>query len=300
MGGWNKPLEGLNIDVSEHLHVLEYATSLEAWSNLNEMFLVLDNKIFSKGAVANSGVAAAYNMFIHIRNSWMDPDFNFGRMFNYTESKWSSLLNNYIDFNKLDLMRSRLRVFQNKYNQNYNLTYTFNNHHDNGKQCLIAVTFSKRFQTPDPVVTVIMRASEITKRLAFDLLLIQRIIEYVYGKGKTLPINIFASQMYGNIETLIMYDTYKPLKTLLKGVNNPFTEKVKEVYKKFKQGEEKNFSSFKVFFRSFKVVRPDLYTYKPLYAKDLVLEFDDIEYPEDCITYRQRSQYKKKYLQSKR
>lgn len=257
MAGWNKKLEGLESNMEETLHNLEFATSQEAWEKLNEAFLRIDPVIFSKGATANAGVAVAYNMFIKIRKAWVDPDFNYGRMFNYTETKWTSLLNNYIDFNKLDLLRSKLRVLRNKYNQNYNVTYTFNNKHDNGKQCLIAATFSKRFGEDIPVITMVMRASEITKRLIFDFLLIQRMAEYVYGKEQTVQINVFATQMYGNIETLIMYNSYKPLKKVLKKVENPFTTKVWEVYDKFMKGTEKQFSSFKVFFRSFKVMRPD-------------------------------------------
>lgn len=295
MAGWNKKLEGLESNMEETLHNLEFATSQEAWEKLNEAFLRIDPVIFSKGATANAGVAVAYNMFIKIRKAWVDPDFNYGRMFNYTETKWTSLLNNYIDFNKLDLLRSKLRVLRNKYNQNYNVTYTFNNKHDNGKQCLIAATFSKRFGEDIPVITMVMRASEITKRLIFDFLLIQRMAEYVYGKEQTVQINVFATQMYGNIETLIMYNSYKPLKKVLKKVENPFTTKVWEVYDKFMKGTEKQFSSFKVFFRSFKVMRPDLYEYKPLYAKNLLLEYEDIEYPEDCISFSQRKAYKKKH-----
>lgn len=70
-------------------------------------------------------------------------------------------------------MRSRIRQMKVKYNQNYNVSYIFNNKHDNGKQCLIAATFSKRFQEDIPVITMVLRASEITKRLMFDLLLVQ-------------------------------------------------------------------------------------------------------------------------------
>lgn len=53
-----------------------------------------------------------YNVFIKIRKAWVDPDFDYGRCFNYKETKWTSLLNNYIDFNKLDLLRSKLRVLK--------------------------------------------------------------------------------------------------------------------------------------------------------------------------------------------
>lgn len=178
----------------------------------------------------------------------------------------------------------------------------FNNHHDNGKQCLIAATFSKRFGEDIPVITMVIRASEITKRLIFDFLLIQRMAEYVYGPEQSVQINLFATQMYGNVETLLMYHTHKPLKKVLKGAEeNAWNKRVKEIWKKFKNGQEKDFSSFKVFFRSFKVLRPDLYeeTYKSMKAKELLLEYEDIEYPENVISYSQRKAYKKKLLKQK-
>ena len=150
MSGWNHKLEGLQLNPEESLHSLEFATSQEAWEKLNEGFLRLEPALFAKGAIANSGVAVVYNVFIKIRNAWVDPEFDYGRCFNYKETKWTSLLNNYIDFNKLDLLRSKLRVLRNKYNQNYNITYMFNNHHDNGKQCLIAATFYKTIRGGHP------------------------------------------------------------------------------------------------------------------------------------------------------
>lgn len=302
MSGWNSKLEGLNLNPEETIHPLEFATSQEAWEKLNEAFLRLEPVLFEKGAIANSGLAVVYNVFVKIRKAWVNPEFDYGRCFNYTETKWTTLLNNYIDFNKLDLIRSKLRMMKVKYNQNYNISYLFNNHHDNGKQCLLAATFSKRFQEDIPVITMVVRASEITKRLIFDFLLIQRMAEYVYGPEQSVQINLFATQMYGNIETLLMYDVYKPLKKVLKGTDkeNPWIQRLLEVYNKFKTGTEKQFSSFKVFFRSFKVIRPDLYEYKPLLAKQLLLEHDDIEYPEDCISYTQRKKYKKKFLEQQK
>ena len=100
MSGWNRKLEGLQSNTEETLHSLEFATSQEAWEKLNEAFLRLDPVLFDKGATANSGVAVAYNVFIKIRKAWVDPDFDYGRCFNYKETKWTSLLNNYIDFNR--------------------------------------------------------------------------------------------------------------------------------------------------------------------------------------------------------
>lgn len=298
MGGWNKPFKGLDFNTEETVHALEFSTSQEAWEKLNEGFLRLDPALFDKGATANSGVAVSYNVFIKIRKAWVDPNFDYGRCFNYKETKWTTLLNNYLDFNQLDLVKSQVRMKKASYNQNYNVSYIFNNSHNNGKQCLLAATFSKRFQEDVPVITMVVRASEITKRLLFDFLLIQRMSEYIYGKEQTVQINLFATQMYGNVETLLMYGAYKPIKKVMKGTdkNSPWIQRVKEVNEKFQKGTEKDFSSYKVFLRCFKVLRPDLYQYTPLLAKDLIIEEDDIEYPEDCITFSQRRKYKKKFL----
>lgn len=297
MAGWNKPLE-LEMNTDETCHHLEFHTSQQAWEGINEAFIRLDPSLFDRGGTANSGVSVSYNIFVRIKRAWMDPEFDFGKYFNYTDSKWTTLLNNYIDFNKLDLLRSRIRCMKQKYNQNYNLPYVFHNTHDNGKQCLLTATFSKRFQQDTPVITIHLRASEVTKRLAFDLLLVQRMAEYVYGPDQPVQINIFACQMYGNVETLLMYNTYKPIKKVMKGMDksNPWYQRVMEIFKKFMNGPESEFSRFKVFFRSYKVIRRDNYPYKPLLAKDLTIEDEDIEYPEECISYSQRRKYKQKYL----
>ena len=298
MSGWNKKLEGLEINSEETIHSLEFSTSQEAWDKLNEIFLRLDPVLFSKGSVANAGLACCYNVFIKIRKAWVDPEFDYGRHFNYTDSKWTTLLNNYLDFNQLDLIKSQLNVKKATYNQNYNISYLFNNRHTNGKQCLLSATFSKRFQEDVPVITMILRSSEITKRLIFDFLLIQRMAEYVYGVKQTVQINVFATQMYGNVETLLMYTVRKPFKKIIKGLdpNNSWVIRLKEIYDKFKNGTEKQFSSYGVYRRCFKVMRPDLYDYKPLLAKNLVIEEDDIDYPESVISYSQRKAYKKKLL----
>lgn len=302
MSGWNKPIKGLEFNAEETFHALEFPTSQEAWEELNEAFLRLDPVLFEKGSVANSGVAVSYNVFVKIRKAYIDPEFDYGRHFNYTETKWTILLNNYLDFNQLDLVKSQVKMRKATYNQNYNVSYLFNNSHNNGKQCLLAAIFSKRFQEDVPVITMVIRASEITKRLIFDFLLIQRMAEYVYGKDQTVQINLFATQMFGNIETLLMYGAHKKLKRVLKGTDkdSPWIKRLLEVNKKFEKGTEKDFSTYKVFLRAFKVLRPDLYEYKPLLAKNLVIEEDDIEYPEDCITYSQRKKYKSKLAKAHR
>lgn len=283
------------------VHALEFATSQEAWEKLNEMFLRADPLIFDHDAYNSSAMAVAFNMYIRVRKAWVDPELDFGRLFNYTESKWTSLLNNYIDFNKLDLLRSKLRCFLRTNNQNYNMAYVFNNRHGNGKQCLLTAVFSRRLGDDIPTITMVLRSSEITKRLIFDFLLVQRMAEYIYGENKSFQVNIYAVQMYGNIETLLMYHTHKPLEKILKGVDKDtdWYKRVIEVFNKFKTSKPERFQNFKVFLRSFIVLRPDLYasSYKSMKAKDLLIEDDDIEYPENVISFSQRKAYKKKLME---
>lgn len=291
--------------VEEVVHSLSFKTSMEAWEKLNEMFLLHDPALFGSGSSHTSGMSAVYNVFIKIKKAWVDPDFDYGKSFNYKNQKWTTLLNNYLNLNKLDLLRSKVRFFQSKYNQNYNIAYSFDNTHNNGKGCLLAATFSRRLNDDIPVITVVLRSSEITKRLIFDLLLIQRMGEYVYGKSTTFMINIFATQMYCNTETLVMYHTHKDIFKLLKPIMHEkktrWTTGVLDTINKF-LNEPNSFGSYKVFLRTAKVLRPDAFKghkVTPLLAKDMVLEYDGIEYPEDCITVRQRKQYKSKMKKSK-
>lgn len=291
--------------IAEAVHSLEYATSMEAWEQVNELFLTYGDELFGYGATSTTGMAATFNIFIKIRKAWVDPEFDYGKCFGYREQKWTLLVNNYLNLNKLDLLRSKVRYFQSKYNQNYNISYLFDNAHDNGKGCLLAATFSRRLNDDIPVITMMLRSSEITKRLIFDLLLIQRMGEYVYGPDTTFMINIFATQMYCNTETLIMYDSHKSLKSIYGKLkpqegDHSWVKCVKESYTKFKKGDPMQFSSYKVFLRTARCLQPDAFPghYKPLLAKNLLLEQDDIEYPESCISFTERKKYKQKYLKS--
>lgn len=290
--------------VEEIVHNLSFSTSQEAWEGINEMFITHHRKLFRKGASYTSGMSASFNVFIKIKKAWVDPDFDFGRMFNYKNQKWTTLVNNYLNLNRLDLLRSKIRYFQSKYNQNYNLSYNFDNSHDNGKGCLLAATFSRRLNDDIPVITMVLRSSEITKRLIFDLLLIQRMGEYVYGKNTTFMINIYAIQMYCNSETIILYHNHKDIKEVIGSKDTDWTKSVLLTLNKFLE-KPTEFRSYKVFLRTAKSLSPKAFAAEGhkvtnLLAKDLVLEYDDIEYPEDCITLSQRLKYKSKHKKKKK
>ena len=99
--------------------------------------------------------------------------------------------------------------------------------------------------------------------------------------------NLFGSEMYGNVERVVMYDSDKGLKKVLKGSDkeNCWIKRLNEVFDKFEKGKEKDLCSFKVLFRSFKVVGGDLYKerYKCMKGKELVVEYEDMEYGENVM-----------------
>lgn len=290
---------------SKICHLFEFATSQEAWEKINEYFLIKPESVFDKdNSMFNRGVSVLYNVFFTIRKAWVDPEFDFGKMFNYREQKWTLLINNYLDLNQLDLLRSKVRYFQTKYNQNYNLSYSFDNTHGNGKGCLLSATFSRRVGDSTPNITINLRSSEITKRLIFDFLLVQRMGEYIYGPDISFTMSVFATQMYCNTETILMYNTYKPVIPLIEeSPNKEWISIAKEAFNKFFT-DPKSFSSYKVFLRSAKCLNPKAFNHKstPLLAKNLNIyegDYLDIEFPANCITLKQRRKFLKSIYNKK-
>ena len=280
---------------SKNCHLFEYATSQEAWADINRKFLTKDKDVFDGNSAYNSGISVLFNVFIKIRKAWVDPDFDFGKMFNYKEQKWTILINNYLDLNKLDILRSKVRYFDSRYNQNYNLSYTFENKHDNGKGCLLAITLSRRIGTDIPVITMVLRSSEITKRLIFDLLLVQRMGEYIYG-NTTFSLEIYATQMYCNTETVLMYNSYEPVLPLIESSKDGvWAEQAKSVFNKFFTNPEA-YTKYKVYLRAVKSINPKAFNHKstPLLAKNLYIydkDIMDIEFPISCISLKDRRKF---------
>ena len=197
-------------------------------------------------------------------------------------------------------MRSKVRSTELK-RSHYNYSFDFDNTHSNGKGCLIAASFCRRDDLDIPIIIANLRSSEITKRLAFDLLLLQRLGEYVYGEDQTFMIQLNCNQMYAALETLVMYDTHKSIKKVTKGLDSVWIQKVLKMLKFFKTCDEKDVK-YKVYRRTLACIQPGKVPGKKeitLCAKDLLLGYDDIPYPESCISYTARQAFKKKYLKQK-
>jgi hypothetical protein len=292
----------------EHVKALEYANSQEAWEGINEYFLNNSKEIVKRGGGRYGPQLISPDMFIKIRKSWVDPKFDFGNMFGYRKQKWTSLVNNYINLDFLDILKAEVLEKIKKKTPSYNLSMPFDNSHGSGKNCLLSLTVSQRTTMDHPVITFHLRSSEVTKRLLWDLLLVQRISEYIFGEKQHTSIHIFCGNVYQNTEAFIMYDNHRKIKDLIhvpKGKEmDTWQERAIRTLKEFKEVDPKTVK-FKVHLRSVRQIqRPNgipLSGDRPLYAGDChIFEKDDTPYPEDCISLSDRKKFKAKHKRKNR
>jgi len=278
-----------------------YTTSQEAWEGLNEWLFLKEKKLTKMGQGKQGNISLAYDTWVYISRAWVDPEFDFAQVLGHRLQKWTSLVNNYVDMNYLDMVKCDIEARENKKQTNYNVAMHFTNSHNSGKDCLISLTFSRRTDTTAPVLTFHVRASEITKRLLWDFLLVQRIGEYVYGRKQEFSIISYIPMMFINAETFTMYDIHKPIEKLgkkIKGEIQPLQSKILELTKKFKyiDPNEITYKSHQRAVRQLQKGKDGKALSGPfeMKAKFLGLKKNNIEFPEDIITDRQRREYMKK------
>ena len=65
----------------------------QAWSEINKLFINQDPELFSEnqGAIITNSLYT-YGLSVLITNAEFDPEFDFGKILGYSQSKWSSLL----------------------------------------------------------------------------------------------------------------------------------------------------------------------------------------------------------------
>lgn len=211
----------------------------EAWDGLHDYMFNEEAKIRKRGGGTYGSELVQYDNLIHVTDGRIDKNFNFGRTIGYSYKKWSKLISNYVNFNYLDLIRSEILDRESKRSNNYNYTYHFDNSHGSGKDCLISLTFCRRKGKELPVLIYNTRASEITKRLIFDFLLIQRIAEYVYGRKQRVEVICFIPFMFINLECSLMYLSDRGLTGCLRkgksGSYSQYQERLIEKHKKFSE-----------------------------------------------------------------
>lgn len=253
--------------------------STEAWEKINEAFILNDPRF---SMIYKSKALYAHHILLHIENPELDPNFNFGRYFNYTKSKWNNLVGNYCYLSDLASLKQQIQG-----QKEFNLGFQFTNTHDHGKKCLLSATFTKISSKDKVRVTMFLRASEVTKRLPMDLLLIQRICEFVIGDTHLWDLTLILNQAFNDDMVLLMYNAHKSIKEVL----YPATDKW-EKWKQSKHIGEYAFKNalerskiliprleealqtdpkdvkYKIHRRAIKVLRPDLCKYPKLLAKD--------------------------------
>lgn len=267
------------------VNVLEFESLQAAWEGINMYLATADQKTLK--AKAGGGMYGteyiSYNNIIVANSAWVDPKFDFGKVLGYTPRKWTTLVNNYVDFNYLDMLRSEITMRRGKNAKSYNYAFHFSNHKGGGKDCLIALTFSKKVTDPFPTVFFTVRTSEVTSRLIFDFLLVQRIIEYVYGEGQPAEVVFYAPSMFITAERFSMFAKWKGRKNIWPQLgDDKFQNRVKQVYKYLKNTPLKEIK-YKVHQRCAEMVQgidvrggqPDSMTAKSLKLSRIVPELDN-------------------------
>lgn len=192
------------------VRILEYPTLQSAWEGLNTYMALNEDEILANNGGGIYGTEfIAYNTLVIVNKAWVDPNFDFGSVLGYNIKKWTTLVKNYVDFNYLDLLKSEIGYRTGRKAKSYNYVYRFSNKYGGGKDCLISLIFQKKSTDEFPNMFFTVRTSEITSRLIFDFLLIQRIAEYVYGKDYPVSVQFFAPTMFVTAERFSMFATYK-------------------------------------------------------------------------------------------
>lgn len=246
----------------------QHATAQEAWESINEYLATKENEIKALGGNRSGNQVIIYDTFMDINKLWVDPRFDFGKMFGYKIQKWSKLITNYIDFDFLDIAKSQVQEKEAKKSRNYTIGFKFSNKHTSGHGCLLSLVFSRRHSQDNPVIVMNIRSSEVTKRLLMDFLLVQRIAEYIYGKKHSASILVYCTHTYITAENFIMYHTHKDLTELLKGNSSTIAKRVLELLIKFK-GLDPETVKYRVHRRA--VRRINNVDTTPLLARDLRL-----------------------------
>lgn len=210
----------------------EYINSQEAWEQTNEGLFLGNSK-----SMVTSNVSLSYDNILYIKSPWVDPKFDFARMFNYRINKWNSLVGNYLDKEELIDLRETIDLREKKKSKGiYQETLKFTNNYKNGKDCLISLTFARRANYELPLLIFHTRALEATKRMLLDLLLVQRIGEYVFGEKK-FSIIVYCPMVYLDPDTFTMYNNHRDIiKEIPSSTSNgKFQDKVLSQLKKFQK-----------------------------------------------------------------
>jgi hypothetical protein len=193
---------------------LEFPTLQAGWEGINEYLFLECKEIEDRDGGMDGPEIVSFFNYVVMKDAWVDPEFDFGKRLGYSLKKWTTLVRNYVNLNYLDLLRAELDLRHSRGSRSYNYSFHFSNHYGNGKDCLISLMFMRKAKQKKPIVVFQIRTSEVTKRLLFDFLLVQRIGEYVYGNND-FEVHLSAPSYYITAESFVMYNNVKDIMKLL-------------------------------------------------------------------------------------
>lgn len=280
------------------VRVLEYATLQEAWEGINTYMALNEEEVLKNNGGGIYGTEfIAYNTMISVNKAWVDPNFDFGSVLGYNIKKWTTLVKNYVDFNYLDLLKSEISSRVGKNAKSYNYAYHFSNKYGGGKDCLLTLIFQKKPTDDYPTMFFSVRTSEITSRLIFDFLLIQRIAEYVYGKDYPVAVQFFAPTLFVTAERFSMFATFKGWKYFKKRLSRDlrFQRRIIDVYEHFISTDTDDIK-YKAHQRCAQAIQKDedgnsVRYVVPMIAKNLKLHKLLKVLPKDVVTQREINKY---------
>ena len=288
-----------------HFNILRFSNLQRAWMGINE-FLFLDcNEIERKQGAYYGTEWISFNNVVIIDRALVNPNFDFGKKLGYSRAKWSALVKNYVNIHYIEIVKNTINHREGKNAKSYNHTIHFTNKHGSGKDCLISLTLTKRPNIKRPIAVFHIRTSEVTKRLLFDFLLVQRVIEFIYGHND-IEIHFIAPSFYITAESFVMYNNIKPIKRLLHGEQikkfgwgsiHYFQQKVLDTIKKYLEHPNPQDVMFRVTRRSMLQIRKDENGQPEsgvgsMFARDLKLIEEKELYPKDVITKKQIKKFK--------
>lgn len=284
------------------MNLIKAKDPVDAWEKIVENFLCKTKEWFDEGNGYNlTDSLFTYDLWVEIESSIFDPEFDFGKMFGYTQTKWTGLIGNYLDLDVLDKAKLMIRKLEeNKVvNRNYHIGFHFADNHGSGKGCLVGGIFSRKIGVEKPEITIITRSSDIVTRLPIDLLLFCRMGRYIYGHDD-FTIKLLMKSAWANDTVILLYNNRKDIKKFLKeNCKDDFRrKKIRKSLKKLMTSDEKVYRTFGHSFRAFKVLRNDLgYEQKSMKAGTLEIgDWEGIPLPEVCPSIVKRNMIKKVYL----
>lgn len=259
------------------MKIFKYPDLQTAWVGINEYLANELEDVKKHGGGISGNQVVLYNAIVKSKTGAIDPNFDFGYVLGYTLRKWTKLVSNYVDQTELDMVRALVLDREKKKTSQYTHTFKFSNSHVSGKDCLISLTFSRNINSPHPVVYYHTRATEATKRMIFDFLLVQRIIEYVYGAATHAEVVMYMPFMFISVDGVLLVHNAKPIQELVHDWDNPndAQRRIIKAWDKFYNTPIDQIS-YKVHQRSAKGIQKDdkgypLHGRPSIFAKDVPL-----------------------------